>query len=368
MAARRPPWLVDRMFRHLLVDMTGNTHRAEFCIDKLYSPDTATGRLGLVEFRAFEMPPHARMSLTQQLLLRTLVAWFWRSPIAGGPFAGARSCTIGSCCRTSSGRTFSDVIDDLQQAGYAIEADWFLPHLEFRFPVHGRVQLRRDRGRAAAGDRALARAGRRSERPAARCATSIRRSSGCKCESPALTGDRYVLTCNGRRVPLASDATQGEYVGRRALSGLAAAELLAPHDSRSIRRWCSTCSTPGTTARIGGCTYHVAHPGGLQLRDVSRQRHGGGGPPRRPLLRPWPHTRARSLRRRRESNPEFPLHARSATRPMYARGTRAVYGRVAELASDELDRAAKKLAIRVGSNTDSGTRLMTRSHGGHRVS
>lgn len=254
------PWLVDRLLRNLLVDITGNTHRSEFCIDKLYSPDSLSGRQGLVELRAFEMPPHARMSIMQMLLVRALVARFWKEPYKHKLVRWGTELHDRFMLPFYVEQDMKEVCEELQLAGYNFDPKWLEPFQEFRFPVYGRVQYRGIEIELRAALEPWHILGEElSNTGTARFVDSSMERLQIKVTG--LTESRYIIVCNGVEIPLRKTDVHGQYVTGIRYRAWQPPSALHPTIGVHSPLVFDIVDTWNNRS-IGGCAYHVVHPGG----------------------------------------------------------------------------------------------------------
>ena len=263
------------MFRNLLTDLTGNTHRAEFCIDKLYSPDSDTGRLGLLEMRGFEMAPHPQMSLLMTLLVRACIACFWKTPYNHKLIRWGTRLHDQFMLPQRLWEDLADVVQFLNSNGYSFQLDWFRPFLEFRFPKYGSTQI----GPVKLELRLALEAWNVMGEELYQGAVSRGVDAAVERLQVKIEGfidSRYVVTCNGRRLPLKPTSENGTFIAGVRFKAWPTPSGLHPtlpvnsplvFDVIDLRY----------NRSIGGCTYHVEHQGGRNEEDLPMNEQAAEG-------------------------------------------------------------------------------------------
>lgn len=254
------------MFRNLLIDATGNTHRSEFCIDKLYPPDRSSGRLGLLEMRAFEMPPHPKMSLAQQLLLRTLVARFWKQPYTNHLVRWGTDIHDRWMLPHFVWCDFEDVIEELRACGYDLKGEWFAPHFEFRFPLIGDLEAKNivlelrqalEPWHVLGEDSGPGGTVRYVDSSLERLQVKVR----------GLVDQRHAVCVGGKQVSLHPTGRNGEFVAGVRYRAWQPPNCLHPTIRVQAPLVFDVVDTWNERS-IGGCTYHVMHPGGRHYENL----------------------------------------------------------------------------------------------------
>jgi uncharacterized protein (DUF2126 family)/transglutaminase-like putative cysteine protease len=260
-----PPWLVDRLFRNILADMTGNGHRTEFCIDKMYDPNSASGRRGLVEFRAFEMPPHAEMSAAQVLLMRSAIAAFWEKPYERRLIRWGTRLHDEFLLPHYAEADFKDALQELDTLGFPLQPEWFAPHLEFRFPQVGEIAVRDMRVELRHALEPWHVLG--EEQVSGGTARYVDSSAErLQAKVSGWVDERYTLSCNGAALPLQRTEVPGEYVAGVRFKAWNPYSALHPTIHAQVPlifdvydKW--------SGRSIGGMTHNVVHPGGRAYDD-----------------------------------------------------------------------------------------------------